>query len=94
MDTQLVSQIQCLTDLYNSLQSLRQIPSLVLRPPISHSLSSPPTPARQEFKELRDFGETLCSDAVQDALRAARQSEIADKREIVLNGRRENRKRR
>jgi len=85
----LQGQIRCLSELYNSLQSLRQVPSLVVRPPISNSFKLPTKAARQEFKELKDFAERLCSDPVQGALSTARNSEKADKGEIISSGRRE-----
>jgi hypothetical protein len=77
-----------LSDLHDSLQSLRQIPSRLLQPPIQ-------TPAvMHQFQQLKVFGEILCSDESQTALQSAQDSEKADKNDLNPNFRRQNRKRR
>lgn len=85
--------IQLLTDLYNRLESLRQIPTSLLKPPAANDL---PTPVllRSEFETLKAIGETVRSEKVQEALRAARDSEKSDRGDLSSNFRRENRKRR
>lgn len=85
--------IQLLTDLYNRLDSLRQIPTTLLKPPAANDLPSP-VPLRSEFETLKVIGETVRSEKVQEALRAARDSEKGDKSDLSSNFRRENRKRR
>lgn len=101
--------IQTLTDVHHRLQTLRHVPTMLLRPPSTSSLAdfAPPfdptidrefavafnsTPTH-DFRALKDFLEVLCSDKVQDALGAARASEDADRTELGLTVRRENRKR-
>lgn len=87
--------IQTLTDLYNRLQALRQIPTLLLKPgPSINELSAPSSTVRPEFQNLKDIRELLKSDKVQEALRTARESEKKDKSELTPDFRRENRKRR
>ncbi|KIK94897.1 hypothetical protein PAXRUDRAFT_827543 [Paxillus rubicundulus Ve08.2h10] len=105
----LQDRIQTLTDVHNRLQALRHMPSMLLKPPSASLLSdfSPPfdptvdqdfiaafnsTPAR-DLHTLKEFSEVLCSEKVQEALRAARASEEADQSELGSSFRRENRKR-
>ncbi|KIM92004.1 hypothetical protein PILCRDRAFT_108094 [Piloderma croceum F 1598] len=90
----LEDRIQALTDLYNRFQALRQIPSSLLKPPISNDLPSPLSSLRSEFNDLKEIGDRVRSEKVQEALRAARDSENADKNELSSHVRRENRKRR
>lgn len=105
----LQDRIQTLTEVHNRLQTLRHVPTLLLRPPSASPLGDfPPsfdptidrdfavtfnsTPSH-DFRALKDFVEVLCSDKVQEALRAARASEEADQSELGLCFRRESRKR-
>jgi len=90
----LEDRIQAVTDLYNRFQALRQIPSSLLKPPISNDLPSPLSSLRSEFNDLKEIGDRVRSEKVQEALRAARDSEKADRSELSSNVRRENRKRR
>jgi len=90
----LEDRIQAVTDLYNRFQVLRQVPTSLLKPPISNDLPSPLSTLRSEFNDLKEIGERVRSEKVQEALRAARDSEKADKSELSSNVRRENRKRR
>lgn len=82
----LQSQISTLTDLHSKIQSLRTIPPLLLRPP--------PAPLVPPLQEIKDFAQTLKSDGVQEALRAAGESEKGDWKGVGVGGRREIRKRR
>jgi hypothetical protein len=82
----LQAQISVLSELHSQVQSIRTIPPFLLRPP--------PPPFPQPLQELREFAQTLKSDGVQDALRAAGESEKADGRDISIGGRREIRRRR
>lgn len=89
--------IQTLTDVHKRLQTVRHLPTLLLRPPrpadfppsfdatidreLGVALSSTPT---HDFRALRDLVELLCSDNVQEALRAARTSQETDQTELGL----------
>lgn len=86
--------IQTLTDLYNRLQGLRQIPTLLLKPPSGIELPAPLSNIRPEFQNLKEIGDLVQSEKIQEALRAARESEKKDKSELTPVFRRENRKRR
>lgn len=101
----LQDRIQTLTDVHHRLQTLRHVPSMLLRPPLA-DFPPPFDPAidrefaatfnttpGHDFRALKEFLEVLCSDKVQDALRAARASEEGDHSELGLSFRRENRKR-
>lgn len=94
----LQAQIQLLTELHSRLQTLRQIPSLVLRPPTSTSadglpLSPHSQPSlRTEFEHVKEIGTIIRSEPIQDALRAARDSFQADTKGLNFNLRQENRK--
>jgi hypothetical protein len=90
----LEDQIQTITDLYNRFQTLRQVPTSLLKPPTSNNLPSPLSSLRPEFDDLKNIGERVRSEKIQEALRAARDSEKADRSELTSNVRRENRKRR
>ena len=98
--TSLQAQIQLLTELHSRLHTLRQIPSLVLKPPTSTSadglpLSPHSQPSlRTEFEHVKEIGSIVRSESVQDALRAARDSFQADTKDLNFNVRQENRKRR
>lgn len=84
----LQAQIQALSDLYNRIPTLRHIPPVLLKP-------SPITPTlRAEFHQLKEIGDTIRSDPVQEALRTARESLGLDATELNSNPRRESRKRR
>jgi hypothetical protein len=94
--------IQTLTDFHIRLQSVRHIPSLLLRHPSGSSLSheseftSPFDPAdhdfaapfhttpTQDFRTLKTIADVLRSEKLQEALKAARESEEADKSELGL----------
>src|SRR4051794_40302492 len=93
------SQIRTLTDLHSRIQSLRQIPIRLLRPPSPSQLplhdptSSLPASSSLGLQDLKNITETIKSQVVQDALRAAKESQ--NTRGIVASsGRREGRKRR
>jgi len=86
--------IQTITDLYSRLQALRQAPTLLSKPLVSNDLPTPLLSLRSEFDDLKDIGERIKSEKVQEALRTARDSEKADKNELCSSVRRENRKRR
>lgn len=93
------AKIQTLIDLNNRLQNLRQIPAVILRPPIPTTSSALPTvPSQQtlhhEYQELKEITETVRSERVQFALTAARDSEQKDKTELEFKRRRDTRKRR
>lgn len=90
----LQTQSNSLVELYNRVQSLRQVPHGLLKPPVSHGLPLPTQSFHAQFQQLKDTSDILRSDAVQAALRAAQDSEKADSSGINSNGRRENRKRR
>lgn len=84
----LQAQIQALSDLYNRIPTIRHIPPVLLKP-------SPITPTlRAEFHQLKEIGDTIRSDPVQEALRTARESLRLDATELNSNPRRESRKRR
>ena len=68
--------IQTLADLYNRLQVLRQIPSLLLKTPATNLPTIPSL--RPEFHNLKEIGDVVQSGKVQEALRAARDSEQKD----------------
>lgn len=105
----LQDRIQTLTDVHNRLQTLRHVPTMLLRPPSTSPLADFPPPfdptidrefavtfnstPAHDFRALKDFLDVLSSDKVQEALRAARTSEDADQTELGLSFRRENRKR-
>lgn len=90
----LEERIETITDLYNRFQSLRQIPPALLRPPVTPDLSSSLVSLRPDISNLKEVGELIRSDKVQEALRVARASEKADKSELNSNSRRKCRKRR
>ncbi|RDX50024.1 hypothetical protein OH76DRAFT_1455535 [Lentinus brumalis] len=90
--TTLRTHIQTLTDLNNRLQAIRRIPAQLLRPPGQHHLES--TLLTHGFKGLSTIAESVRSEKVQDALKAARKSELADPSDLGSNIRRENLKRR
>lgn len=90
----LEDRIQTLTDLYNRLQGLRQIPTHLLKPPAPTDLPSPLSALRTEFLDIKSIREDTLSGKVQEALRVANESEKKDKSELSSNFRRENRKRR
>ncbi|KAG9316451.1 hypothetical protein JVU11DRAFT_2485 [Chiua virens] len=103
----LQDRIQTLTLVHDRLQSLRHVPTLLLRPPSGSPLAGFPPPfdpaidrefaatfnstPTHDFRALKDFAETISSDKVQEALRAARASEDADQSELGLCFRRETR---
>ncbi|KAG6378091.1 hypothetical protein JVT61DRAFT_13774 [Boletus reticuloceps] len=105
----LQDRIQTLADVHNRLQTLRHVPTMLLRPPSASSLADfPPSfdPAMDrefgvtfnstpthDFRALKDFSEVLCSDKVQEALQAARASEDADHSELGSSFLRGDRKR-
>lgn len=88
----LQKQIQDLTEFYNKLQTLRQIPNSLLTP-ISTDIPFI-GPTRPEFQRVKEIGECLRSSSVQEALYRAQESLNTDGTEINSNPRRENRKRR
>ncbi|KAI0644647.1 hypothetical protein C8Q79DRAFT_912855 [Trametes meyenii] len=87
--------IQTLTDLNNRLQALRSIPALLLRPPVSGVHALPQSSLlRHEFQELKQIADSVRSEKVQEALKAARKSEVAEPKIPGFDVRRENLKRR
>ncbi|KAJ8488185.1 hypothetical protein ONZ45_g14043 [Pleurotus djamor] len=83
--TTLESQIEELSQAIKSVQYLRQIPPFLLRTPVT---------ATQHYNSFKSIQERLSSDPVQNALVAARDSELLDKSDITYNARRENRRKR
>ncbi|KAJ3776495.1 hypothetical protein FB446DRAFT_721172 [Lentinula raphanica] len=91
----LESQVQALTDLYNSIQNARHYPRELLKNTIvPNPLTLAPPSLSLYSQQLKDIVHMLRSDAVQSALRAAQESEKTDGQNIMNNVRRENRKRR
>ena len=84
----LESQIQALTDLSTRLQQLRNVPTWLYKSPNS---MMPMEPIREQFENLRQLGNNLTSEPVQEALKAARESE-RDKSELTLKYRRDTNK--
>lgn len=88
------AQIQLLSDLQARLQSLRHIPASLLKTPVPNALDlSAPMP-RSEFQLVKEIGDIIRTEPIQDALRSARDSLRADGADLNPNLRRENRKRR
>jgi len=81
----LQAQIDGLGALCSQVQSLRQIPALLL-----HAGK----PDGSEFDRLQEIGDSVYSTPIQDALHRAKQSLKADTTEINLISRRLNRKQR
>ncbi|KAE9401569.1 hypothetical protein BT96DRAFT_880149 [Gymnopus androsaceus JB14] len=89
------SQVQVLTDLYNSIQNARHFPRDLLKTAtVSNALPLTSPSLSLYSQQLKDIAQNLRSDAVQTALRAAQDSAKADGKNITNNVRRENRKRR
>ncbi|KAJ3724988.1 hypothetical protein DFJ43DRAFT_594126 [Lentinula guzmanii] len=89
------SQVQALTELYNSIQNARHYPRDLLKTAIvPNPLPLTPPSLSLYSQQLKDIAFTFRSDAVQSALRAAQESERADGQNIMNHVRRENRKRR
>lgn len=87
--------IDTLTNLNSRLQTLRHFPALLMRPPATASHMLPPTSVLEyEFKELKEIAQSVRSEQVQDALKAARKSEASEPKVVGLDVRRENLKRR
>ncbi|KAH9858638.1 hypothetical protein C2E23DRAFT_716748 [Lenzites betulinus] len=87
--------IDTLSKLNTRLQTLRHIPSLLLRPPVSGVHVLPQASLlRHEFQELKEIADTVRSEQVQDALKAARTSEAAEPKMVGFDVRRDNLKRR
>jgi hypothetical protein len=89
----LESQIELLTDVYNRVQMLRQVPPILLRPPVSFEPFTAQT-IRGEFQRVKEVGDLIRSDPTQEALNRAQKSHEADTTGLDSNPRRENRKRR
>ncbi|GLB37234.1 putative regulator medusa [Lyophyllum shimeji] len=87
----LEAQIQLLSDLHTKLQTLRHIPPALLRTPLT-ALST--QTLRPEFQQVKEIADTIRTEAIQDALRAARDSLEGDTSDLNPNLRREKRKRR
>lgn len=89
------SQVQVLTDLYNSIQNARHFPRDLLKTAIVSNALPMASPTLSLYsQQLKDIAQNFRSDAVQTALRAAQESAKADSQNITNNVRRENRKRR
>lgn len=86
--SRLESQIQALTDLSTRLQQLRNVPAWLYKSPNS---MMPMDPIREQFENLRQLGNNLTSDIVQEGLKAARESE-RDRSELTLKYRRDTNK--
>ncbi|KAG5646302.1 hypothetical protein DXG03_003899 [Asterophora parasitica] len=86
----LETQIQLLTDLHTRLQTLRHIPPHLLKAPAPITGFGIQT----EFQQLKEIADTIRTEPVQDALRAARDSLKEDGRDLNTYLRRETRKRR
>lgn len=84
----LESQIQALSNLSTRLQQLRNVPAWLYKSPNS---MMPMEPIREQFENLRQLGDHLTSEVVQEALKAARDSE-KDKSELTLKYRRDTNK--
>src|SRR5882757_3371913 len=93
------AQIQALVDLHMQMKGLRQIPSHVLKPPTSMSADGLPLSPRSqrslrtELEHVKEIGNVILSEGIQDALRSARDSFQADAKDLNFNVRQENRKR-
>ncbi|KAJ8084206.1 hypothetical protein PM082_002973 [Marasmius tenuissimus] len=86
--------IQNLQEVYNKVQALRQIPQTLLKIQPS-SLSLPKAASlNSQYQQIKDISQSLKSEAIQDALRAAKASESSNGLKGTVNLRRENRKRR
>ncbi|KAG7099390.1 hypothetical protein E1B28_001244 [Marasmius oreades] len=85
--------IQTLQDAYNKIQTLRQLPQALLKTPTSLALPKT-TSLIVQSQKITDIAQTLKSDKVQEALRAAKASQSANGLKGTVNLRRENRKRR
>jgi len=79
--SKLESQIQALTDLSTRLQQLRDVPAWLYKSPNS---MMPMEPIREQFENLRQLGNSLSSEIVQEGLKTARESEEKDKSELTL----------
>ena len=79
--SRLESQIQALSDLSTRLQQLRNVPTWLYKSPNS---MMPMEPIREQFENLRQLGSSLTSEIIQEALKAARESEEKDKSELTL----------
>lgn len=103
----LKSKIELLNQSIKSIQQLRQIPPLLLKPPLrkpltpsrpipppTQHLAWQPTNATHHFEQFRGIYDQILSEPVQQALAAARDSEKADSSDLTVNARRETRKRR
>jgi len=91
----LEEKLQSLRDLHNRLQAVHVGPtfSSLLRQPSAIGLTFNESLERK-VESLKEVGAFLKSEKVQDALKAAGESEKADKSELTMSWRRENRKRR
>lgn len=87
----LEAQIQLLSDLHSRVQTLRHIPVLLLRPSMASALTG--QGLRPEFGQVKEVGDMIRAEHVQEALRAARDSLDKDASDLNPNMRRENRKR-
>ncbi|ESK98370.1 hypothetical protein Moror_120 [Moniliophthora roreri MCA 2997] len=89
----LENHIQALQDAYNKVQMLRHIPQSLFKSPVASSALPAPSLISQ-IQQIKDISQNLKSDSVQQALRAARESENVNGLKHTVNLRRENRKRR
>ncbi|KAG5653620.1 hypothetical protein H0H81_011846 [Sphagnurus paluster] len=88
----LEGQIQLLSDVHTRLQTLRQIPGVLLQGPGTAGLGAPTL--RREFQQMKEIADTIRTEPVQEALRTARDSLESDRSDLNPNLRREKRKRR
>ncbi|KAG5716306.1 hypothetical protein E4T56_gene10701 [Termitomyces sp. T112] len=86
----LEAQIQLLSDLHSRVQTLRHIPVVLLKAPMTPLSGQTLQP---EFQQVRQVADTIRAEHVQEALRAARDSLGGDGSDLNPNLRREKRKR-
>lgn len=72
--------IETLVELQKRVQSIRQIPQVLLKPPPTHALLAPSV--QPEFNLLKDIADSIRSESVQNALQAAAESERADRSDL------------
>lgn len=90
----LEAQIQLLNDVYNRIQSIRQIPPILIRLPKAGDELGVGQQVRAEFQQVKNLGDSIRSAAVQAALDRARKSLLSDNTELVPSPLREYRKQR
>ena len=94
----LEERINVLTELNTRVEKLRHAPSVLRLPPGSSLatnvlVASPATLLQESFGQLKELSDTVKSDSLQNALKAATESEAKDHTELVFHARRKNVKR-